>query len=1019
MAKVEVNLHEYTFAEVWRGDGGKWRRIHQDEIADYQQKEASNYDVYASAQRYKNSNKVQGEDYIAPLYFDLDSADPAESQADAIKLVDFLTKELDVQPTDLYIFFSGSKGFHIIIDYHAFAIKPRADLVKAYKHLAGYLVHRLELKTLDLVVYTNPRMLRLPGSVHAKTKLFKTELSIEELKSWNIEQIKVMAAAPRPTAVINEEIRATSRGIRKKLSSFYTDKEAEYQQLQVTTQERYKSAKYNFERDKYPACVEDILTGGWKQSGQRNQATVQLACFFKDAGYTKDEALKILEEWVRKHTSAKNGSQVERRIANTRSVVDAVFSKENEYSFGCAFIRSLHGDKTPGNRDYERVKCAGDMCPCIQGSQVEESDIPELHLAETASAEYTGKLVRTKVLIAGKRQSPYIVPSKVEYTCWGAKKCKNASCPLLDLDSHTGYKYLGTKDRELIQMTGIGDDNLNAILRNIAEIPECRRFNIEIIETMNVDELLVIPMAETGTDDTGRYVLRKIYSTGGVNIDENRYYEIEGYVYPHPKNQEGTILVKSAKPLQDVVEAFQYTPDVHDQLKVFTPTDITEEAIIEKVATICNDLTYNVTKIVERDEALIAILLTQHSVLRLNVPWDTQAIRGWIESVIIGDTGTGKSAMVDKLLRYAGLGTKVNAECTARTGLTYKMEQSGGSGNWYIVWGAWPLADKELLWIDEASGITKDEYGQMTMARSEGRLEVKKAVTAETSCRVRAILTGNVNSHGGIRRLADYGSGCESLKDIFNPEDIRRFDLGVFMRRSDVDPDKYNQELPTFPVTITGDMYKNNVLFAWSRKPEQVKFPTASINRIREAATKLSKLYGNADDVPLVSPSDQRNKVARMAAALATMLHMTDETGENVIVHPACVDFIVKYLHGIYRSNACGLNHYNLLNNNSDEMTEARFDKIENRLRLLDTFKRGDDKLHALYKLFAQNKYLRIADLAAMLAVDDKEARPIVATLVGMQMVQSSSGGLRKTPRFNAFLSMCFERGLFDSDDDI
>ena len=127
-------------------------------------------------------------------------------------------------------------------------------------------------------------------------------------------------------------------------------------------------------------------------------------------------------------------------------------------------------------------------------------------------------------------------------------------------------------------------------------------------------------------------------------------------------------------------------------------------------------------------------------------------IRGWVELKIVGDTGTGKSALVEKMMKYIGLGNRVNAESTSRTGLTYKMEQ-GNRGSWYIVWGAWPLADKELIWVDEDTGIEKDEYGEMTLARSDGKLEVKRAVTAETPCRVRAILSGNAPKG---KRLSDY-----------------------------------------------------------------------------------------------------------------------------------------------------------------------------------------------------------------------------------------------------------------------
>lgn len=110
-----------------------------------------------------------------------------------------------------------------------------------------------------------------------------------------------------------------------------------------------------------------------------------------------------------------------------------------------------------------------------------------------------------------------------------------------------------------------------------------------------------------------------------------------------------------------------------------------------------------------------------------------------------------------------------------------------------------------MIWIDEDTGISKEEYGEMTLARSDGRLEVKRAVTAETPCRVRAILSGNVPKG---RRIVDYGQGVESLKDIFNNEDIRRFDFAIFMRAADVDPEIYNRELPTFPSTITSEALK-------------------------------------------------------------------------------------------------------------------------------------------------------------------------------------------------------------------
>jgi hypothetical protein len=1027
---------EYKYVDVYHCDeNGKpnpWKRLSVDDVPAFQHEEAKDFNCFATVQRYANEGKVEGEDFVAPLYFDLDyGADPSVAQTEAVKVVDFFTKELDIQPQDIRIYFSGSKGFHIVIDERALGIKARSDLHKVYKQIAGYIRYRLgttvaaeengkpteyiePLKSVDLVVYTVKRMLRLPYSRHQKTGLYKIELTIGELGTLTLNEIKTRAnVGSRPK---RDEGEKTIRR-RPKSGAFYEDKLKEYEEAAATAAQRYDKEEFVFTKDKPPVCVADILQGGWKKDGDRNNATVQLACYYKAAGFAKEETVKTLEEWVTKHTSAEGKYDIRQRIANTRSVVEAVFSEENNYKFGCAFIRSLHGEKKAGSKDYERVPCSGDLCHCLTTAANTDAPI-RLHLAATGDANLTGKLVTTRIMVVGKKHTPYIVPKKIEYSCWGRDKCKKYGCPLLSIPVPTAYKDLGINNRELIQMTATGDDNIKGILRTVSGIPSCTKYDAVVVENTNIDELLVIPMAdEDNTDDSeSNYVLRKIYAMGGMTIGANKYYEISGYVYPHPKNQESTILVTTAVPLQDVVESFRVTDEVKESLRVLKPENFTKEAIITKLEQVLTDLTYNVTHIVERDETLLGVLLTYHSVLRIPVPWDTDPIRGWLEMKIVGDTGTGKSALIEKIMKYTGLGNRVNAESTSRTGLTYKMEQSGNNGSWYIVWGVWPLSDRELIWIDEDTGITKDEYGQMTMARSDGRLEVKRAVTAETPCRVRAILSGNVPNG---KRLADHTNGVEALKDIFNGEDIRRFDFSVFMRLTDVNPALYNKQLPQYPKTITSDVMKNNILFTWSRKPEHVEYAPGSTDLILQAATILSTTYGKATDIPLVSPSDQRNKVARLAIACAALTNSTNDSGERIVVHPGHVEFILGYLQNVFNAPGCGLNYYATLIVNEDELTQAKFEKLTDELRKLDTLK-GAGKYHEFITLFAQHKYLRLGDIEAMLSIEKEDAKAIVNRCVQLRMLITTSGGYRKTPRFNAYVAKCFAMGLFvELDDDI
>ncbi|WP_214812307.1 DNA primase small subunit domain-containing protein [Exiguobacterium sp. s181] len=1032
MAKGKEKTHkieDFIYVDAWYnnqdGKGIPWKRIKVDEVKEFQNEEAMNFNCFTTVQRFNSPERKKGAElFTAPLYFDLDhEKDPAVSQADAVKLIDFLTEELDIAESDIWVYFSGSKGFHILVNSQAIGIEPREDLHKIFKHISGYLVHRLELESLDLVVYTAKRMLRLPNTVHQKTRRYKIELNVGELKTMSLDEIKNLAGQPRKPDELKytNQVRRESVSLRPNANTFYKNKMDEYLEAAATSKKKYDTEEFNFKKGKPPACVEDILNGGWKKDGDRNQATVQLSCYFKDAGHTKEETLEILEEWVLKHTSSKSGYEKSQRVANTRSVVDSVYADDNQYRFGCAFIRSLHGEKTPGEKDYDRVACAGSLCHALKKQDMKEEDIELLPLSQTGNADYAEKSVRTRVMVAGKKATPYIVPKTIEYECWGRENCKKTSCPLFDIPSHTLYKELGVHDRELIQMTGIGDDNIKGILKTMSGIPNCAKYNTEVVEQTNVDELLVIPMAEDDKEadlldssNEGKYVLRRVYSIGDVKINENKHYELTGTVYPHPKNQEGTILINAAKPLQDVVESFRYTEDVKESLGIFQPADYSPASIEEKLAAICNDLTYNITKIVERDDILLGVLMVYHSVLRFRVPWANEPIRGWAEMKIVGDTGTGKSELIRNIMQYAGLGERVNAESTSRTGLTYKMEQSGANGAWYIVWGAWPLADKGMIWIDEDTGISKDDYGEMTLARSDGKLEVKRAVTAETPCRVRAILSGNVPKG---KRLADYAQGVESLKEIFNNEDIRRFDFAAFMRSNDVAEEVYNQEIGTFPSFIDKDALKNNILFAWSRKPEDVIFTDETTQSILNVATALSKLYGKATDIPLVSPSDQRNKIARLAVALASLTHSVDESGERIVVLPGHVEFIHEYLKALYNSPGAGLNYYARLALKEEDMTQDRYERFTADLKKVDTLK-TTHKFYDFIKLFAQQKYLRLGDIEAMLSIEKDEAKNIVNQLVRMRMIQNTSGGFRKTPRFNAYIQFAMQLGVFDNIDD-
>lgn len=127
--------------------------------------------------------------YCVPIYADFDSSDLEESLDDTIKCVEKMEIWLKVTPQ---IFFSGNKGFHLIINYPIY--RDPAHIV------VRNLIHNLGIyPTLDNNVYTCNRLWRYPNSINSKTGLHKVQLTKHQLLCSSIDNIKQYATTKQKT----------------------------------------------------------------------------------------------------------------------------------------------------------------------------------------------------------------------------------------------------------------------------------------------------------------------------------------------------------------------------------------------------------------------------------------------------------------------------------------------------------------------------------------------------------------------------------------------------------------------------------------------------------------------------------------------------------------------------------------------------------------------------------------------------------------------------------------------------
>lgn len=135
-----------------------------------------------------------GECFADYLPIDIDRKDDLPAAlGSARKLAYTLTEFFDVDPRQIRYFFSGAKGFHLLIPTLLFGqIEPSPMLPGAFRETALHLAS-VAGEQIDSAIYDVNRLFRLPNSQHAGSGLWKIELSHDELTELDVGRIQYLA----------------------------------------------------------------------------------------------------------------------------------------------------------------------------------------------------------------------------------------------------------------------------------------------------------------------------------------------------------------------------------------------------------------------------------------------------------------------------------------------------------------------------------------------------------------------------------------------------------------------------------------------------------------------------------------------------------------------------------------------------------------------------------------------------------------------------------------------------------
>jgi KaiC/GvpD/RAD55 family RecA-like ATPase len=273
-----------------------------------------NKDYYISIYKYNEEQKKRVEEKgtisgirdvtTDILVWDFDSANnPDNARRDVVTLAHRLVDKYNVDPDSIQCYYSGSKGFHVVLYLGDKQVTPE-EFKKATTSISE------GLTTFDAVVSDPNRVIRMEYTKHPKTGLFKIPLHVSEVDEMNIEAIKTLAKTSR------EDMEFSAAPVALPEVLF---KAAEKKKEPVEIEESTKAPK-GWRDYKW-----SIAQGNF-ESGERHQALMVLAATCRALGYDKEQTYYMCKSALKKQARRTGQDEFPKEELWENIIEESVFS---------------------------------------------------------------------------------------------------------------------------------------------------------------------------------------------------------------------------------------------------------------------------------------------------------------------------------------------------------------------------------------------------------------------------------------------------------------------------------------------------------------------------------------------------------------------------------------------------------------------------------------------------------------------------------------------------------------------
>lgn len=639
------------------------------------------------------------------------------------------------------------------------------------------------------------------------------------------------------------------------------------------------------------------------------------------------------------------------------------------------------------------VNFVGDLPPFSSAVSLDEDEeaLVETEAVTTSvigtmDSRTNGKALTMQVTVSGRKDPTYSVPGTVDLSCTLDAGPKCAGCPMADAAGDMEVSIKTSDISFLAKFINAPESAQLDLIRGNFGIHSCSLLRSNVTQHHTVQELFVKPPIDSDGEDMTQ---RRVYTIGdSFSTKTNTVSNLTGTTWPNPKDARNEFYAWGVEEAITSLDSFVITDSFVERMQQFCP-DVGQSPL-EKAREIAHNNSIQVTHIFGRERLHMAMDLAFHSIISFPFQNGRHIQRGWVEFIVVGDTRTGKSETALELSKHYGAGHVISCENASVAGLVGGATQIGNQ--WTLQWGEYTLNDRRLAILDEVSGMPIDVVSAMTQVRSSGIAQITKIATDQTRARVRSIWISNPRKSNYIDEQKQ--DGIDVLEDVIgSQEDIARFDLAMSVKEKDVKSSQINRLVSAEEPKYSRPDCRELVLWAWSRKPDDVVWGEGALEYVFEMADRIGRVY--VSKPPLIEIASVKEKIARLAVALAARTFSSDRTGTKVIVEKQHVKDVCVFMNELYSYENFGYRRRSKRVKRNNKIARSHLPAIR---KWLTENKTITDFLIDI------NGSFRLQDMAEMAGVDIDRAREAINILSRAKMVQKVKSQIVQDPILQTLL---------------